>query len=47
VRKDDTDLRDILQQALQEIIADGTYDQILEEWDVAQGALKTAAINGG
>jgi polar amino acid transport system substrate-binding protein len=47
VRKDDTDLRDAIQAALKAIIADGTYDRILAKWNVTQGALKTAAINGG
>lgn len=47
VRKEDTDLRDAIQEALKAIIADGTYDRILAKWNVTQGALKTAAINGG
>jgi hypothetical protein len=29
------------------VIADGTYDQILANWGVENGALKTAALNGG
>jgi polar amino acid transport system substrate-binding protein len=45
--KANTQLRDALQAALQAIIADGTYDQILAKWGVTAGALKTAAINGG
>lgn len=47
VRKDDTELRDALQAGLQQIIADGTYDRVLQKWNVVQGALKTATINGG
>ena len=47
VRKEDTELRDAIQDALEAIIEDGTYDEILEKWNVSQGALKTAAINGG
>ena len=45
--KSNTQLRDALQSALQAIIADGTYDQILAKWGVSAGALKTATINGG
>lgn len=47
VRKDDTTLRDNIQKALKAVIDDGTYDKILATWNVTQGALKTAAINGG
>lgn len=47
VRKDDTALRDSIQKALKAVIASGEYDRILEKWDVAKGALKTAAVNGG
>lgn len=47
VRKDDTQLRDALQGALKGIIDEGVYDQILKKWNVEQGALKTAAVNGG
>jgi polar amino acid transport system substrate-binding protein len=47
VRKEDTALRDALQAGLRQIIANGTYDQVLQRWDVSQGALKTATINGG
>lgn len=47
VRKDDVALRDAIHEALVAIIADGTYDRVLAKWDVRQGALTTAAINGG
>ena len=47
VRKDDTQLRDALQKALQAIIDNGEYAKVLEKWNVAQGAVKTATVNGG
>ncbi|MEY2478706.1 MAG: polar amino acid transport system substrate-binding protein [Actinomycetota bacterium] len=46
VPSENTKLRDALQAALKAIIADGTYDKILEKWGVSSGALKTATING-
>jgi polar amino acid transport system substrate-binding protein len=36
-----------VQQALQAIIADGTYGKILKAWDVTSGAVDQAAVNGG
>jgi polar amino acid transport system substrate-binding protein len=47
VLKTNSQLRDALQAALKAVIADGTYDQILQKWNVSAGALKTAAINSG
>lgn len=47
LRKDDTDLRDEIQKALKAVIDSGAYDEVLAKWKVEQGALKTAAINGG
>ncbi len=41
------ELRDALQAALKAIIASGEYDEILRTWNVADGALRTAALNGG
>jgi polar amino acid transport system substrate-binding protein len=45
--KSSTQLRDAVQGALKAIIADGTYDKILSNWQVSAGALKTADLNGG
>jgi len=47
VRKQDTQLRDALKVALEAIIADGTYAEILEKWNVAQGAIGSVTVNGG
>lgn len=46
VAKDKSALRDAVQAGLREIIADGTYDRILQNWGVTGGALKTAEVNG-
>lgn len=45
--KSKTQLRDAFQAALKEIIANGTYDQILAKHDLTSGAKKDATINGG
>ena len=47
VNKQNTQLRDAVQKALQALIADGTYGKILHAWGVEQGAIKEAAVNGG
>ncbi|WP_231645298.1 ABC transporter substrate-binding protein [Mycolicibacterium mengxianglii] len=39
-------LRDSVSKALGELMADGTYLEILQSWGVEQGALKEPAING-
>jgi polar amino acid transport system substrate-binding protein len=46
VRKDDTDLQQVLQEALRAIIQDGSYDRVLTKWNVADGALKSAELTG-
>lgn len=45
--KTNTALRDAVNQALGELMADGTYTEILQSWGVEQGALEEPAINGG
>ncbi|MFD3733232.1 ABC transporter substrate-binding protein [Streptomyces sp. NPDC058632] len=45
--KDNTELRDALQAALQAVIDSGEYKKIVEKWGVADGAITEAKINGG
>lgn len=40
VRKSSTALSGVLQEALDQLIADGTYAEILETWNLADGALE-------
>ena len=40
-------LRDTVQAALSQLMADGTYRKVLEKWSVLGGAIKQTAINGG
>src|SRR5690554_2164333 len=47
IAKDATDLGAALQAALQSMVDDGTYDQILEEWGVADGGIDEITINAG
>jgi polar amino acid transport system substrate-binding protein len=46
IRKEDAEFRNAIQAALKAAVADGSYDQVMSKWDVAQGALKTADITG-
>jgi polar amino acid transport system substrate-binding protein len=46
IRKEDAQLRNAIQAALKAAIDDGSYDQVMSKWDVAQGALKTADVTG-
>ncbi|OIJ86019.1 ABC transporter substrate-binding protein [Streptomyces colonosanans] len=47
VAKGNTQLRDALQAAMNEIIKNGEYQKILQKWGAADGALKESVINGG
>ncbi|PWI10824.1 atrA protein [Streptomyces sp. NWU339] len=47
VAKDNTELRDALQAAVQAVIDSGEYTKIVEKWGVADGAITEAKINGG
>ncbi|MFF2657962.1 ABC transporter substrate-binding protein [Kitasatospora sp. NPDC058032] len=47
LRKEDTELRDVLAKAVDQLIRSGEYDKILAKWDVAAGAAQNAVVNGG
>ncbi|SEN49965.1 ABC transporter substrate-binding protein [Actinacidiphila rubida] len=45
--KGNAQLRDALKAAMDAIIADGSYAQVLQKWNASSGAIKAAAVNGG
>ncbi|WP_052848257.1 ABC transporter substrate-binding protein [Streptomyces avicenniae] len=47
VPKDNPELRDALQAAVQRIIDDGTYAEVLAEWGAETGAIDEATVNAG
>lgn len=47
LHKDDAELRDVLQTAMNTIIDNGTYGKILDEWGVGDLALDESLINNG
>ena len=47
VPKDQPQLRDALQKALQATIDDGSYLKVLSKYGVQGGAVKSAAVNAG
>ncbi|ARQ68593.1 ABC transporter substrate-binding protein [Streptomyces marincola] len=47
VPADEPELRDAIQAALQQIIDDGTYAEVLAEWDAEAGAVDEATVNAG
>ncbi|MFH9351817.1 ABC transporter substrate-binding protein [Kitasatospora sp. NPDC017646] len=47
VRKEDTELRDTLSKAVDQLIRSGEYDKILGKWNVSAGAAQNAVVNGG
>ncbi|GAA1276545.1 ABC transporter substrate-binding protein [Saccharothrix xinjiangensis] len=47
VNKDTPELAAALRGALQALIDDGTYGKVLAAWDVEQGAVDEATVNGG
>ena len=47
VAKDDTELTEALKEALQAIIDDGTYAELIAKYETPLGAVKSATINAG
>ncbi|MEU6811270.1 ABC transporter substrate-binding protein [Streptomyces sp. NPDC046831] len=47
VAKDNTQLRDALQAAMDAIIKNGEYQKILQKWNVTDGGVTEVTINGG
>lgn len=42
-----SELVDVVQEAVQKLIDDGTYEQLLQNWDLEDGSVEKATINGG
>ena len=47
VAPDREQLRDALQATLETMVASGAYEKVLEDWDVADGAVRTVSVNAG
>ncbi|WP_261164368.1 ABC transporter substrate-binding protein [Microbacterium sp. Marseille-Q6965] len=47
VAKEDTELRDAIQQAVQAVIDNGEYGELIEKYETPLGAVDEATINGG
>jgi polar amino acid transport system substrate-binding protein len=45
VPKDQTDFGQAIADAVNALIADGSYAQVLEKWGVQDGAIPSAAVN--
>jgi len=45
--KKNTELRDVLKEAVDAIIKDGSYQKVLAKWGAQSGAIDKSAINGG
>jgi polar amino acid transport system substrate-binding protein len=47
IAKNNRALRDRMQNALREVIQNGTYDNLLQKWGLSQGAMRSAPLNAG
>jgi polar amino acid transport system substrate-binding protein len=46
VAPDRTALRDVLTEALQQLVDDGVYQELLDRWEVGHGAVDAVTVNG-
>ncbi|MEX5720326.1 ABC transporter substrate-binding protein [Geodermatophilus maliterrae] len=46
VDRDRTELRDVLTEALQRLVDDGVYQELLDRWEVGHGAVDAVTVNG-
>ncbi|PRY44347.1 amino acid ABC transporter substrate-binding protein (PAAT family) [Geodermatophilus tzadiensis] len=46
VAPDRTELRDVLTTALQRLVEDGVYQELLDRWEVGHGAVDAVTVNG-
>jgi polar amino acid transport system substrate-binding protein len=46
IRKEDAQLRDAILEALKAMMADGTYQQVLQKWNVTDGAVSAPEVMG-
>ncbi|MBQ0983937.1 ABC transporter substrate-binding protein [Streptomyces sp. F63] len=47
VNKKNTELRDAIKAAVDAVIKNGEYQKVLEKWEVTNGAVDEATVNGG
>ena len=47
VAKNQQELRDAVQGALEELLASGAYQEVLTHWNVSSGAVREVAVNAG
>ena len=47
VARDRTDVRDALAAAMGRLVESGAYQRVLDDWDVASGAVDEVTVNGG
>jgi polar amino acid transport system substrate-binding protein len=45
IAKDQTDFAQVIADAVQSLITDGTYQQVLEKWGVEAGAIDNPTVN--